>query len=43
VPPNELERMMKLVRSHMENVVRLKVPLVVDLGVGQNWLEAKHG
>jgi DNA polymerase-1 len=43
VPPNELERLMKLVRSHMENVVRLKVPLVVDLGVGQNWLEAKHG
>jgi DNA polymerase-1 len=43
VPPDELERMMKLVRSHMENVVRLQVPLVVDLGVGQNWLEAKHG
>jgi DNA polymerase-1 len=43
VPPDELERMMKLVRSHMENVVRLEVPLVVDLGVGQNWLEAKHG
>src|SRR5688572_23451235 len=42
VPPDELERMMKVVRSNMENVVRLKVPLVVDLGVGPNWLEAKR-
>ena len=42
VPPEELERMRELVRSHMENVVKLKVPLVVDLGVGPNWLEAKR-
>jgi DNA polymerase I-like protein with 3'-5' exonuclease and polymerase domains len=26
----------------MESVVELRVPLVVDLGVGQNWLEAKR-
>jgi DNA polymerase I len=42
VPPEELERMQELVRSRMEGVVELKVPLVVDLGVGQNWLEAKR-
>jgi DNA polymerase-1 len=42
VPPEELERMKELVRSRMEGVVELKVPLVVDLGVGQNWLEAKR-
>ena len=42
VPPEELERMMELVRSRMENVVELRVPLVVDLGVGPNWLEAKR-
>jgi DNA polymerase-1 len=42
VPPEELERMQELVRSQMEGVVELKVPLVVDLGVGQNWLEAKR-
>ena len=42
VPPDELERMMDLVRSRMENVVELRVPLVVDLGVGPNWLEAKR-
>jgi DNA polymerase-1 len=34
--------MTDLVRSHMENVVTLQVPLVVDIGVGPNWLEAKH-
>jgi DNA polymerase-1 len=43
VPPEELERMKELVRSRMENVVELQVPLVVDLGVGPNWLEAKRG
>jgi DNA polymerase-1 len=42
VPPEELELMMDLVRSRMENVVELQVPLVVDLGVGPNWLEAKR-
>ena len=42
VPPDELERMMELVRSRMEKVVELRVPLVVDLGVGPNWLEAKR-
>ncbi|HUQ15006.1 MAG TPA: DNA polymerase I [Gemmatimonadales bacterium] len=42
VPPEELERMQELVRSRMEGVVELKVPLVVDLGVGENWLEAKR-
>jgi DNA polymerase-1 len=42
VPPEELERMQELVRTRMEGVMELKVPLVVDLGVGANWLEAKR-
>ena len=42
VPPEELARMKELVRSRMEHVVELRVPLVVDLGVGPNWLEAKR-
>ena len=33
--------MTELVRSHMEHVVDLRVPLVVDIGIGPNWLEAK--
>ena len=42
VPPEEVETMTDLVREHMENVVALQVPLVVDIGVGPNWLEAKR-
>jgi DNA polymerase I-like protein with 3'-5' exonuclease and polymerase domains len=34
--------MSRLVRAHMENVVELQVPLVVDIGVGPNWLDAKR-
>ncbi len=42
VPAAETDLMRELVRSYMESVVKLKVPLVVDIGVGPNWLEAKH-
>ncbi len=42
VPPEELPRMRELVRTHMEGVVELRVPLVVDLGEGLNWLDAKR-
>jgi len=40
-PPSELERVTALVRGHMEGAAELRVPLVVDIGVGQNWLDAK--
>ncbi|HEX6616205.1 MAG TPA: DNA polymerase I [Gemmatimonadales bacterium] len=42
VPPHELGAMATLVRSHMEGVVELEVPLVVDIGIGPNWLDAKR-
>ncbi|HEU5040591.1 MAG TPA: DNA polymerase I, partial [Gemmatimonadales bacterium] len=42
VPPEEVEPMRALVCSHMEGVVQLEVPLVVDIGVGDNWLDAKR-
>jgi DNA polymerase-1 len=42
VPTTEVETMRGLVRSCMETVVTLDVPLVVDIGVGSNWLEAKR-
>ena len=36
----ELEEIKEIVINEMENVVSLKVPLNVDYGVGNNWLEA---
>ncbi len=42
VPAAEVEVMRGLVRTSMETVVRLDVPLVVDIGVGPNWLDAKR-
>ncbi len=41
-PAAEVERAAGLVRAHMEGVAELKVPLVVEVGVGDNWLDAKH-
>ncbi|NOY37008.1 MAG: DNA polymerase I [Chlorobi bacterium] len=36
----EKDLLIDLVREEMEHVVKLKVPLVVDYGTGDNWLEA---
>ncbi|MCD6332700.1 MAG: DNA polymerase I, partial [Bacteroidales bacterium] len=36
----EKEEVIDLVVYEMENVVKLKVPLTVDYGIGRNWLEA---
>ncbi|MBN2682440.1 MAG: DNA polymerase I [Bacteroidales bacterium] len=38
--PNELEILKKIVVEEMQNAVKLDVPLVVDFGVGDNWMEA---
>ena len=40
-PPEEVEAVSQLVKREMEGVYELKVPLVVDLGVGANWRDAK--
>jgi DNA polymerase-1 len=36
----ELKEISEIVRHEMENALRLTVPLVVDIGTGNNWLEA---
>jgi len=42
VPPDELEQVPELVKNEMEHAAQLSVPLVVDLGLGSNWLETKE-
>lgn len=37
----EREEVAKILRDGMEKAVKLKVPVTVDIGVGDNWLDAK--
>jgi DNA polymerase I-like protein with 3'-5' exonuclease and polymerase domains len=32
----------EVVRQRMESAAQLKVPLTVDVGIGDNWRDAKH-
>ena len=38
--PSEREAVEKIVREQMEGAAKLSIPLLVDIGVGKNWLEA---
>jgi DNA polymerase-1 len=38
-PPDEVDEAMGMVRDVMENVWTLRVPLVVNMGVGDNWAD----
>lgn len=40
VPREELNEMKSLVKECMESACKLNVPLIADMGEGQNWLEA---
>jgi DNA polymerase-1 len=40
VPRREVERVRPLVEEGMMNALPLKVPVVVEMGTGDNWLEA---
>jgi DNA polymerase-1 len=40
-PPEEVDAVSKLVKREMEGACDLQVPLLVDLGVGDNWRDAK--
>jgi len=40
VPPSELAQLTQLVKARMEGAYVLAVPLVVDVGAGNNWREA---
>jgi DNA polymerase-1 len=41
LPPQELETLRALVVDEMEHAAELSVPLVVDVGVGDDWLATK--
>jgi DNA polymerase-1 len=40
-PPEEIADVRKLVKSGMEEVHKLEVPLIADVGAGDNWRDAK--
>jgi len=40
VPTDELESVRKIVTEEMEHAIQLRVPLIADCGIGENWLEA---
>jgi DNA polymerase I len=41
--PTEIDVLTELVRAEMQGAASLTVPLVVDIGVGPNWLDTKTG
>jgi len=40
-PPEEVAEIRAMVKTEMESVRKLDVPMVVDVGVGDNWRDAK--
>ena len=40
VKKTEKETLISIVKEKMEQAIKLDVPLVIDMGVGKNWLEA---
>ena len=41
VPDKEVDKVKEILKREMETAVSLDVPLVADVGVGENWMDAK--
>ncbi len=41
VVPEEADQMQQLVKQEMENVAEFSVPIVADVGLGENWRDIK--
>jgi DNA polymerase I len=41
VVPEEAEELRELVKREMEHVAEFSVPIVADVGIGQNWRDIK--
>ncbi|MDX2431105.1 MAG: DNA polymerase I [Bacteroides sp.] len=40
VVPDEKDQLSQIVKDQLENAAQLRVPLTIDMGIGNNWLEA---
>ncbi len=40
-PDSEVERVLGIVKTEMESAVKLDIPLISELGVGDNWMSTK--
>ena len=40
VPKEEINTLQEMVKKEIENAFEINVPLIVDIGIGNNWLEA---
>jgi DNA polymerase I len=41
VPKDEVEKTSKIVKDSMENAAKIDAPLIVEIGAGENWMDAK--
>ena len=41
VPKKEVEKTTQIVKAAMENAAKIDAPLTVEIGIGENWMDAK--